>query len=261
VPIGPRIGLNIGAAIGPRSAGGQTWSVDATSGKALPVDAAEAAALLTAAGVTADTLALYHFGVPASGDVTDSSGNSKTLTAGGTTRAYQQAVTGWTAKSLKTTAGSAGKLTNNTFGNVNATSYTVILYALLAAGTAQRSIMRIGGSFDDDACLEMTSGELLSVGEGNGTRSNGASTIHGQVRPLVLRIDDTGNTVDGFTDAEKVVGGPQTCNGTELCFGGDNTQTHFPATCDYIFAWVIGAALTDQQLYDLLTEAGWAPAF
>lgn len=85
----------------------------------------------------------------------------------------------------------------------------------------------------------------MQVGEGDGTRSVGSGSPLGYASSLGLRINDVGNQVDGFFEGTKIVGGTQACNGTELCFGGDNLQTWHPATCTYTYAAIWSSSLSD----------------
>jgi hypothetical protein len=240
-----------------------TWTVDATSGIGTPLTEAEAEAVLSASAVAAPNVtSLWRFGSPASGNVPDVVG-ARTLTASGTW-AYQQAVTGWAIQSMRSTAGTAARALNTTFGNVNANSYVVFLLAAhLSSITSTRTLWRFGNTFDDDACVEYTSSgsNRIQVGEGDGTRTSGTNDPTGAARWHVLRIDDTANTVDLFDDQEKIVGGSQACNGTELCFGGDNNQTWFPGSTDYMLAFVHAGTMTNAEIKAALTQLGHSPAW
>ena len=260
--IGPQIGSRVGSRVGLVRPGGATWTLDATSGKAVPQTEAEANALLAAAGASGSAIALYRFGLVSATPVPDDVG-SRDLTIAGTV-ALEQTVAGWSTKSAKTTAGTSGTLQNTTFSNVNATSYTVYVLAKITVPLgALRTVFRMGDIYDDDATVECNATPVLSIGEGDATRTLGVSNPTGAVRPFVLRIDDTGNTVDAFTDQEKITGGAQACNGTALLFGGDNTQTNFPADCDYLLALVVNAAHSNAVVKAVIEEFGftvpWSP--
>lgn len=235
------------------------WTIDATSNKATPANLAEMNSLLTSAGIAgASVEALYLFGAPASGNVADSSGNSKTLTAAGTL-AYQQTVTGWTARSIRTTAGSAGHLSNATFGNANASDCTVILYALVASASTFRALMHIGGDFDASVCFELNSSPALLLGRGNGAgRQAGAFDPTGSVRPFVL-TSDAGVSANGYTNQEEIVPGSPAngASGTELKFGGDGTDSWQPAGTDYVWGCRLSKALSSVEVAALLASAGW----
>lgn len=248
----------------PSSTAIPTWTLDATSGEATPLNKSEAEALLSAGGVASPSVTnLYLFGAASSGDVVDEVGSLDLTVSGTTTR--QQAVSGWSLDSLQTTAGAAGKAINTGFGNVNANSYVVFLLAHLAEAQAGgvKTIMRLGDLFDDDATVNLTAAPAVQVGEGDGTYSTGTSDPLNAAHWFVLRIDDGANTVDLFTDQDKIIGGTQSCNGTELCFGGDNSQTWLPPACRYMLAFVHTGTMTNAQIKDTLVAAGktvpWTP--
>lgn len=240
-----------------------SWTLDATSGLGTPLTEAEAEAVLSDAGVASPNVTnLWLFGTPASGNISDVIG-SKTLTASGTW-SYQQAVTGWSLQALESTAGTAARVLNTTFSNVNANSYVVfLLFAHLPAATGTRTLFRFGDTFDDDACVEITSSgtDVLNVGEGDGTRTAGSSDFTGAARWAVLRIDDTANTVDLFTTQDKIIGGTQACNGTELCFGGDNNQTWRPGDTNYMLSFIHTGTMTNTEIKAALTSLGYSPGW
>lgn len=237
-----------------------TWTTDATSGMGVPATALEWADLLASAGVASGGPAALYLLQEASSNPQDSIG-AKHLTASGTL-AYQQAVTGWARKSIKTTGGVQGQLVNSAgYANVNAESKLVIAYVRAAAATAKRTIYRFGDVFDGDATVEETTTPRLQVGRGGtAARVAGASSPIGTVRPIVLRVQDTANLVDVFTDQEKIVGGAQGCSGTTLTFGGDNFQTWYPGDTDYLYAAVFtgaSAELSDVSVKAILQTLGW----
>lgn len=217
---------------------------DSTSGVYVPASADECDELFAGLGIPTPTSG-YGF-QETSGNPKDFIG-TKHLTATGTL-AHGSVVSGWSRKSIRTTAGVAGTMANAAYANVNANSHTVLLIAATSTVATTRTLFRLGDTFDDDACLELTSTPRLQVGEGDGTRSIGTTNPTGAPRYFFLRVDDAGNQVDGFLDATKIVGGTQACNGTNLTFGGDNAQTWFPNTTDYMYALAWSSALTDQQI-------------
>jgi hypothetical protein len=265
--VGPRVGTRVGIRAGvgeASSAAGPTWTIDATSSIATPLTETEAEDLLTAAGVVAPSVtSLYLFGTPASGNVSDVIGGLNLVAAG--TWAYQQTIPDMAIKSAKSSNAVSGTFAVSGFGNVNATSHTIFCLAhiVTASPGVEKTVFQIGLNWDDTACLEVTTAPVLRVGEGDGTRSAGSSNPTGASRYFVIRVDDTANTVDGFTDQEKIVGGTQACNGTQLLFGGDNNNSNFPATTHYALAFRVAGALTNTQIKAVLEEAGltvpWSP--
>ncbi len=224
-------------------------SQDATSGKYVPANASEWTELLAGSGIP-NPADLYLF-QEASGNPADSIG-AKALTASGTL-SYQQTVTGWTRKSIRTTRSTAGRMLNTAYGNVNANSFTVLLTAMIDTDSVGviRTIVRLGTTYDDDATLETNTTPRLQVGEGDGTRSAGTTDPTDAVHNFYLRVDDSANTVDGFLNTTKIVGGTQACNGAELCYGGDNVNTWFPGNTDHLYSAVWTSALTDAQISTL----------
>lgn len=257
---GIRSGLRSGVRSGLNADSGAMSAVsrDATSNVYAPETIPEWTAALGVAGIATGTPSNLYLLQEASGNAADAIG-SKTLTAAGTL-SYQQSVSGWSRKSIRTATGVAGTLKNTTFGNVNATSHLLLLYALNGTVASTRTVARMGDVFDDDATIEVTSTPRVQVGEGDASRSVGTASPVGAVRPYVLRINDTSNLVDAFTDQEKIVGGAQACNGTELCIGGDNGQTWMPNDCDYLYCAVFSGAaaeLSDDDVRSLLQTLGW----
>lgn len=233
---------------------------DATSGKYLPSSSAQWTELLAGTGI-GNPSNLYLF-QEASGNASDTVGG-KTLTASGSLL-YQQAVSGWTRKSIVTTRGTPGRLLNTSYANVNANSATVMLVALVdttGMGSAvNRTIVRLGDTFDDDACLETNTTPRLAVGEGDGTRSTNSTNPTGTVQIFFLRVDDTGNQVDGFLNATKTAGGTQACNGTELCYGGNNIETNYPNDTAYMYSAVWTSALSDADIASIVSLYTSGPA-
>lgn len=251
--VGPMVGPQVGPV--PRPASVSSWSTDATSGYALPADGTEAAALLAAASISATTLGMWIFGSAASGNITDASGNSKTLTKSvGSTVAYQQAVTGWTATATVFTANTEGMFSNNTFPNINATTPTLIMYGELVTEGALRTVMRYGDAYDDDCVMEQNTTPRILGGEGDATRTTGGSDPTGAVRPYAISC---GASVILASDQESIAVGTKAANGTTVTFGGDNVTTNWPFVGKLVFGWLIDAALSSAQIKTLFQTAGW----
>lgn len=248
-------------------AGASAWTIDATSGRPTPLTEAEAEAILSAALVASPNVTnLWKFGTPASGDVSDVIGG-KTLTASAVTNSwtYQQSESGWALKFIQCGDPGLGsaKLENTSMPNVNANSYTLFLLAKVSTPIdgVQRTICRLGGTFEDDANMTINNTPILQIGEGDGTYTSGASDPTGAVRWFVLRIDDTGNTVDAFTSQEKIIVGTQACNGTEVTFGGDFVDTWRPPAMSLGLAFIHQGALTNTEIKAALTSLGESPGW
>lgn len=236
---------------------GASWTKDATSNKATPITSIEVSALLASAGITATCEALYLFGAPASGNVSDSSGNSRTLTASGTL-AYQQSVSGWTSKAITCTEGVSGFLATTSLPQVSANDHTLILIANIpTTGAAFRALCHMGDAFDASVCLETTLAQVLQCGVGGGGRIVGAATATGATRPYIL-VNDASTDAYAITNQETLSGSPSnTATGTELKFGGDGVDSWLPASTAFIHAYVINKALTIPEAQALLTASGW----
>jgi len=255
VDVGP--GITVGAP-GSGSIAGVTR--DVTSGVYLPQSTAEWTLLMAAAGLATGNPSNLWLLQEASGDPADSIG-AKTLTATGT-RAYQQAVTGWTTKSVKTTDGASGILINTSaVQSILTNSALVLAYARVNnTPAAERTIFSLGYTFDGDAAIEVTPTPRLQF---NSVINDAIGTLNptGQVRPYVSQVDRTALSAFGCSDAEKLVPTfSALMAGTGIAFGGDNAGTWLPATTDYLYAAVFvdaAARLTRSQIKTLLTTLGW----
>lgn len=237
-------------------------SQDAAKGWFLPANSAEWTELLAGTGIP-NPIAGYGF-QEASGSPQDSIG-TRHLTAAGTL-AYQYTVSGWTRKAIRTTTGSIATMVNSTFANVNATNYTVLLIARAEAGGlgggTNRTLMRFGDFFNADFAVELAlvgADQRLQLGNG-ATRITGANDPLNIDQRFYLRIGDTADTLHLTTEQEDINNdaAANTGSGTQLCFGGDNSQTWLPGTVNYLFAAVWTTTLDDTQLAALndLIETG-----
>jgi hypothetical protein len=117
--------------------------------------------------------------------------------------------------------------------------------------------MRLGTTFDDDAALEINATPQLQVGNGGGAaRVAGGANPMNAVHYFFLRV---GSQIDAFLDTAKIAGGARACNGTELCFGGDNIQTYFPATTFHLYGAVWTSALGDSDLATVVSRLDNGP--
>lgn len=241
------------------------WTVDATSGKAVPQNLTEWNALLSSVGISTGGPSHLHFpGALASSTPIPDAIGSKALTVSITPPTYQKTISGWSTKAMGLSSGSSTLLENNTLANVNATPYLVICYAKITGPVvAQRTLFRVGSTFDGDACLELTTTPRIATNNGGTSdRVVGAFDPTGAVRPFVMLVDPvtwTANVI--YTDQEKISRKTGATAGTLLTFGGDNTQTWYPANADYLMdAVFVGAAarITKDKIIALLTAMGWS---
>lgn len=261
---GARIGARIGARVGARVAAppvSLVWTKDATSLVAIPQTATEVASLLS--GIAPGSAAgIWMFGDAAAGDVVDRSGSGRNLVPEPTgTYTRQQAVAGWASQSLRTTEGVKGFLTA-TIGNVNANNYTLYMWAFVAAPSNFRALMHMGDVFDASTCIEIDNAPHVLLGRGTGAaRTVGASNPTAAMRPWVL-VNEGGVDARAYTNQEELSGAPvNSSSGTELKVGGDNTDSWFPATTDYVYAMLINAAHTTAQVRAVLQRAAWTVLF
>ena len=174
---------------------------DATSGKYIPQSEAEWDLLLVAAGLAIGAPAALYLLQEASGSPADSIG-VRTLTASaGVT--YRQAVTGWTTLAMQTTDNAIQTISNATFDDVSTNSMLALVYAEVVTDPAagERTLFTCGGNFDADAALEVSSVPRLRANSGANDATSTGSPL-GAVRPFVVRIDQTGNTVFACSVAE-----------------------------------------------------------
>lgn len=254
---------------GPAVTAGQ-WYKDQLSKKGMPQNTTEWNNLLTSIGQAGAPTNVYTFQEQAASALLISSPQdqvgTKHLTAAGTVRG-RTAVPGWATRSARTIRGTAGTMLNNTFPNVNATSTLVIAYArVLYAGASgvERTLLRVGTNFGSDAAIELrqATNPTMRIKSG-GNNADGTVVSQKFVRAFAIRIDQTANTVKYFTDRGKETLSPAFAAGmagTELLFGGDNGNTWFPATTDYVYAarWEgADAEKSDADIAEILEALNW----
>lgn len=242
-----------------RAAGGPTWTIDATSGIAVPADATEWASFITDSGLSIAAPDALWLMQEASGNLADSIG-SFTLAASGSGLSYQQTQSGWSRTGVQTTDGTAGRWQNTAAAlpNVATESCLLLVYANItaAAGASTRSLIEIGTTTDARVRVNTTP-RMLSSSGGN-LSAAGASSPVGQVRPYVLKVDRTGSVVTGYSDIEKL---SPTFNasmtGERLVVGGNSGSC---AAARYLYgaAWFLGdAEMSDATVKALLEALGW----
>jgi hypothetical protein len=233
------------------------WTVDATSGKALPQNSTEMTALLAAAGLSGTASSIW-LAQEASGSLLDSVGSINLAVTG--TLARQQAVTGWTADSTDFDEGvSEYAGVSGGAPNINTTSVLVLAYLDLGAqAAAQTNVMFLGS----DVSIEYTSAEKLSIGF-FGASSGYAYTngsFSGTVVPVVVQIDNTNQRLRLYTHksrASMIYATPSATNATYFYFGG---LVYAAPPMGLIYgAQFTGATaqLSDANVKSFLEELGW----
>lgn len=263
VRTGVRVGLRVGIAAGvegdeltpPVPGGGPIpgVTIDATSSKYMPQNAAEWTALMAAAGLATGNPSSTWLFQQAAGNTADTIG-AVTLTPLNWTL-FQQAVAGWTAKCIRGVDATANSSHTNTTTAPNAslTSTLVLAYCdIPAAPAAIRDVLCMGNNTD---VRFNTNGKLRLVAGASADLVNVAAST---VQPLILRVNLTASTVSVFTTQEKFAGtfvAPQ--NTIRVSFGGIFSPV--PAIGYLYGAQFTGAAaeLTDAQVKTLLQTLNW----
>lgn len=235
-----------------------TWASDATSGKGVPNDATEWAAIVSAFSLAMGSPNHLWLCQEASGNLADTIGG-KTLTAGNTP-GHQQAVTGWSRKAVGHSGAASGQTFNNTtMANLNASSVLVLAYIKFNQSTvATRSIMFHGVSAGNDFQSLVSSNSMRLRSGGN--IGNSASSHVGQVRPFVLLYDRANSRNCLFSDIEKLSVTFGAVTGAEFRLTCSlSTDTSADAQVLYVAHWEGTAAeRSDAEIKALLTALGWS---
>lgn len=264
--IGLRIGQRIGPTVGP---GGGRVSMagvarDATSNIYLPANASQWSTTLAVAGVSSGGPSSLYLLQEAAGNAADSIG-AIALTAAGTL-AYRQAITGWTAKGIATTAGVAGTLSSSSAGlpDISTTSCALLVYVLLPSGVATlRSVAQIGGpAFNTIAGAQLSSSPKKMVFQLDPNTTTGAVDNTSVVRMIWITVNRTAGTAALDTDLEELTATlTSTPTGKFYFLGGDNSSSEFPDNTTYLYAARFdGAAAetTKAQRRAVLRTLGWS---
>lgn len=238
------------------------WSVDATSGKAIPQTAGEwtdfmtyANDLLVAAGES--TLPNPDFALKCQ----DTGANpvdflgSKTFSTSGTGLNYQIASSGWTTKGLSTFDNGTGchRCTDAAIPDMNSGAVSLFSWARFEGGGAlARSLMALGTT-----TVDYIGGQTVTRTTSGANGAAGASDRRSTVRPWALVGDRTNGRVVGYDDTNKVaptssglVTGKAISIGAAPGVISSCTSVHH-----YAFGWF--QALTDKQVKIVMEAAGW----
>lgn len=237
-----------------------TWTVDAMSGMGVPVDATEWAAVLAAAGIASGGPSALTLCQEAAGNLADSIG-AFTLAFAGAGRTYQNAVAGWTRKSVGIPDANNTAIWSNTdpaLPDLSTTSHLRICYALVGAPASTRNMWLNGTA--TVCAMQITATPRLTVIDGANTATSTTDPT-GAVRPFVQRHDKTNARAGGFTDVDKVLPAIGAATGKKLTLGvGSNVNGpyQFLYCADFFGA---AAELTDAQIKTLLQTLGWTVAW
>jgi hypothetical protein len=208
--VGPVVGPVVGPKVGPNgdvSAGVPvTWTVDATSGIAVPANATEWADFIAANGLSISVPSSLYLMQEASGNLADSIG---ALTLTSTSLTYQQAVAGWTRLGITVTDGSGGRAeaTVGNGPNPATTSQTWIVFADLTSTPAgNRHLLHINTIAATGAFVLVNVTPVIGITCAAVTANGASNPVTGGVRPFALKYDRTNSAAVAYSDQDKVAG-------------------------------------------------------
>lgn len=260
--IGPRIGSKFGARFAPAfggdpiSAGSSaSWTVDAASGKAFPANATEWSAFIAARGlVTTVPSALWNF-QETTGNFADSIG-AFPLTAG-VSLGYQNAVAGFTRKSIAFVDGSAtsaATTTSASLPDISVTSMLVLGIWLLNTPSVAHDFYEIGTTTTQRGIMTIAPVMKIASGSNNAT---GVTNPTGSVRPFVFQSNHTTATAKLITSLETLSAALGLATGKSLMFGGSAVGS-CGGQCLYGAMWQGAAAeLAATDIAALTTAMGF----
>lgn len=199
------VSLNLGGLTPNGVQTGLAWTVDATSGKGVPINGAQWTSVMSSAGIVSGIPSSLWLCQEASGALADSIG-AISLTAWNSP-AYQQPIAGWSRLAVAADDSVDAFYSIGT-GNTATTSYALLAYvALSAAPSAARPILSIGGGVGDADIRRavVTTAPVYSArGNGGVVTVDGASSPGTSVRPVVLLFNRATSTFAVLTDQEKL---------------------------------------------------------
>lgn len=235
---------------------GPSWSVDATSGIAVPASAAEWTAFIASKGLSVSVPDALWLMQEASGNAADSIG-SFTLTAGGTGLAYQQAVSGWSRKAITFTDGGTGQLksTSASLPDISTTSQLTLVIALVSTIGGTRNFVTQGTT---KSALNLTNAAPRVRVASSSNSTDGALDPTVGVKPFVLGTNRTAGSTTGYTDVEKLSPTFSTAvTGKTACIGANSANGPGAAVL-YACEWhAAKAELTDANVKALLQALGF----
>lgn len=258
IQVGPLIG-SFGRPVSNAMAG---VSQDATSLKYVPADATEWGITMTAAGIASGSPSNLWTCQVAAGSLTAQIGAVGLSVSGSPT--YQNAVTGWTRKSVNMADGGASVgFTTSSIQNLSTTSGLLFAYiALTGTPAAERSLMGMGNSTDHRYAAVTTTPYIKAHGLAGATVT-GTNAPGTTVHPVFLKVDRSRSHYRLYTDAEMLA--PAWTNpgaGGSLLGLGTMIGSSGPAA--YLYAGFFSgtaAELSDDQVRTLMTTLGWTVAW
>lgn len=231
--------------------GSPAWTIDATSGHAFPANGTEHAAFETNYGTTMGAPDLIWNCQETSGNVADTSGNSRTGTVT-SALAYDQTVSGFTRKAITFAAAGGGSIVTTSVPNASSnsctaiavcdvTSVTVASQAIMFYGTTQIAQVR----FTTTPRMQHRSGGNVATGTANPTTAG--------VMPYALRFNRTAGDGAAYNTQEKVAATHATTpTGAQFTIAGGPPPA---MKVLYVIAWF--SAKTEAQVKAWLEAAGW----
>ncbi len=178
------------------------WTVDTLSGRAVPVDATEVAALFTAAGLAFSPTSMYLPGAPAATPILDAVG-AFPLTVAGASVEFQSTVPGWTTKGLRTinNVTDGASTTDAALPDVLTTScLAIVQVAAWTTPTATRGIIAMGTTETQISISNANPPRLLA--RSNTQTATGTVGVNNDVHLHMLRHNRTASTCKVITDVE-----------------------------------------------------------
>ncbi|CAN5835889.1 hypothetical protein BH11MYX3_BH11MYX3_07080 [soil metagenome] len=241
-----------------------TWTVDATSGKAVPANASEWRDFLKAKGLGDTVMAPSGLWLSqeASGPLADSIGTI-VLQPLGAGHLYAQTVPGWSRKAIGTVDGSVTSFRNETdpgLPNVMSSSMTVLTLMSLPSGppAGPRTMLVEGSSSplayahaDLDAAKHLVM--AISATTASGTQDPGTAAAG-----LMMKLDVTHSQQKLITRKESVTLSTTPLASSRGLFVGGAVNPAPTARYLYVVAWYgARAEISDADATALLTALDW----
>jgi|GEM_PF-4337342 len=177
---------------------------------------------------------------------------------------YRQAVTGWTR--LGAIAGStvsAFSATNPAAPNITSQSALLLAYVRIATtpgGT--RDVVVLGGTGGTRASGTANNTPRTGARSAGNVSTGAADPIGTMVRPWVVAVNRTANTMKAYTDQEIVTPTFDAAMAGRLTSFGNTSGAAASATFLYAAGWQAAAAeMTDATVRTMLQALGWTVAW
>lgn len=231
---------------------GTIWTLDETSGKAVPTEAE-----WVANGYSPKNLYTFQ---EASGNILDQIGTGPLVTAGAPM--YSQAVAGWTRAGLRFTE-VAGQRATATANVPEAADDVAVLAYMTMSAAGDRDLLGFGtGAF---FLSSLNIGDNLEWRVDGSFGSSGSSYLNDGVVPLLLVNNRDAGTARIYTHRQKLSPAYSlNGTGTVLTFGANVGGVGGSATSFVVYGVTfegVPARFTDASAHALLTSLRWAPSW